>query len=361
MKLKDLFNLMVEKEASDLYLRTNAMPRARINGQVEVIHNDAMPKAEMLALTNLLLASEQRKQVFKEKQDIDFIHEEEGVGRFRVNVFTQRGSPAVVARHIHTSVRSFEELNLPAQLFKKFAEESKGLFLVCGPAGNGKSTAIASLIDHINSISAKHIITIEDPIEFLFKDKKSIINQRELGIDVRTYSHALRFVTQQSPDIIYIGNIRDEETMRAAITATELGTFVITTFHTINAVQTIVRMVNFFPPHLHDEIRIQLSLILKGTISLRLLARKDGQGRIPAFETMVVTPTIARLIREGKIQEIQNFIDEGTLFGMQSFKKSLVNLVKAGLVDSEEARKLSDSKDEFDQAMMGIRSKFDSE
>jgi len=358
-KLNDLFKIMVEKEASDLYLRTNATPRARINGTVEVIDETPLPKAELISITNFLLNNENNKRIYKEKFDIDFIHEEEGVGRFRVNIFTQRGTSAIVARHIHTKVKSFEELNLPVKVLETFGDTDKGLFLVCGPAGNGKSTAIASLIDYINGKSAKHIVTIEDPIEFLFKDNKSLINQRELGIDVPNYPHALRHVTQQSPDIIYIGNIRDEETMRAAVNATELGTFVITTFHTINAVQTIIRILNFFPPHQHDEVRMQLSLILKGTIALRLLPKKDGTGRIPAYETMVVTPTIAHLIKENEIKEIQNFIDSGDLFGMQSFKQSLVNLVKAGQVDVEEARRISDSKDEFDQAMSGLKSRFD--
>ena len=190
---------------------------------------------------------------------------------------------------------------------------------------------------------------------FLFQDKKSIINQRELGIDVHTYPIALRQVTPQSPDLIFIGNTRDKDTMAAVINATELGAFTMTTFHTINAVQTIHRIVNFFPPHLHEEIRIQLSLILKGIISLRLVPRKDGVGRIPAYETMIVTPTIARLIREGSTKEIQAYIDEGDLFGMKSFKQSLVRLVNENLVDEEEARKLSDSKDEFNLELKGIK------
>ena len=359
MKIQELFHRMVEKEASDLYLRTNAYPMARINGKLEVIGAAAVTKAEMLALVNLLLANERRIKIYKDNLDIDFIHDEADIGRFRINIFTQRGTPALVARHIHTKIKSFEELLLPVELCKKFCEESKGLFLVCGPAGNGKTTTIASMIEYINTISAQHIITIEDPIEFLFKDKNSLINQRELGLDVPSYPQALRHVTQQSPDIIYIGNIRDEETMRAAIMATELGTFVMTTFHTINAVQSIIRIVNFFPPHLHDEIRMQLSMILKGTISLRLLPRRNGEGRVPAYETMVVTPTIARLIREGKVQEIQGFIDQGELFGMQSFKRSLVKLVKEDMVDAAEARRVSDSKDEFDLALKGISSSFD--
>ncbi|HQP09973.1 MAG TPA: PilT/PilU family type 4a pilus ATPase [Candidatus Omnitrophota bacterium] len=355
MNTREVFSLMLEREASDLYLRTKAQPRARINGRVETLGGEPLSKSTMAAITNHLLGNEDRRRKFAENLDIDFIYDEEGVGRFRINIFTQRGSPAIVARHVHMTVKNFEELNLPAEVLKMFCEESKGLFLTSGPAGSGKSTTIATMIEYINNMSAKHIITIEDPIEFLFTDKKSIINQRELGLDVRSYPMALRYVTQQSPDIIYIGNIRDEATMRAAITATELGTFVLTTFHTINAVQTIVRIVNFFPPHLHDEIRMQLSMILKGTVSLRLLPRKDGQGRIPAFETMVVTPTISRLIRENRIREIQPFIDEGELFGMKSFKRSLVELVTSGLVEEHDARLYADSKDEFDLELKGLK------
>jgi len=355
MELKDLFHLMVEKGASDMYLRTKAIPRARINGLVENIADEPLSKKAMQGITMFLLGDEIRRKKFQENMDIDFIHEEPSIGRFRVNIFIQRGTPAIVARHVHTHVRTFEELDLPVEVCKLFCEETKGLFLVSGPAGNGKSTTIASMIEYINNISAKHIITIEDPIEFLFTDKKSIINQRELYLDVQSYPSALKHVTQQSPDIIYIGNTRDFETMKAAVTATELGAFVMTTFHTINAVQTIIRMVNFFPPHLHDEIRMQLSMILRGTISLRLLPRKDGSGRVPAYETMVVTPTVARLIRENRIREIQNYIDEGELFGMQSFKKSLVKLVKADLVEEKEALKHADSRDDFILELKGVR------
>ena len=352
--IKKLFQIMVERGASDLYLRTNAYPRARIHGRVETIGEEIIKKDIMFGFTAYLLANETRTRNFKTIQDVDFIHEEEGLGRFRVNIFIQRGTPAVVARHVHTRVRTFEELSLPVELLRLFCEEKKGLFLVCGPAGNGKSTTIASMIEYINTISSQHILTIEDPIEHLFTDNKSFINQRELGLDVPTYAQALKHVTQQSADIIYIGNIRDEDTMRAAIMSTELGMFVMTTFHTINAVQTIVRIVNFFQPHLHDEIRMQLSMILRGTLSLRLLPRKDGKGRVPAFESMVVTPTIARLIRESRIREIQNFIDEGELFGMQSFKRSLVHLVKKGLVEEAEAAKHADSKDDFNLELKGV-------
>jgi twitching motility protein PilT len=356
--IKELFRVLVERGGSDLYLRTNAYPRARINGRIEVVFDQTVERSEMTGIANFLLASEQRRKQFNEAMDIDFIHEEPDLGRFRINIFIQRGTPSLVARHVHMKIKSFEELCLPVDILKLFCEESKGLVLVCGPAGNGKSTTIASMIEHINATQAKHIITIEDPIEFLFKDGESLINQRELGLDVPSYASALKHVTQQSPDIIYIGNIRDELTMKAAVTATELGTFVMTTFHTINAVQTIIRIINFFPPHLHDEMRMQLSMILKGSISLRLLPRSDGQGRVPAFETMVVTPTIARLIREGKINDIQGFIDKGEMFGMQSFKQSMVKLVNSGMVRREDARALADSKDDFDLALKGIRNQF---
>jgi len=355
MNIRELFKIMIEKEASDMFINVDSMPRARINGVVQIIGSESVSKEAMVKISDQLMQTEDNRKKYAANWDIDFIYEEEGVGRFRINVSKERENPSICARHVHTKVRTFEELNLPTELLYKFAEEASGLLILSGPAGSGKSTAIASLIETINQKNQKHIVTIEDPIEFLFEDKKSIINQRELGNDVYSYVAALRHVIQQSADIIYIGVIRDEETMKAAITATELGSFVVTTFHTINAVQAITRIVNFFPPYLHEEVRMQLSIILKGVISLRLLPRIDKPGRIPAYETMVVTPTIARLIRENKIKEIQNFIDEGELFGMQSFKKSLVNLVKGGIVNEETARTFAESKDEFNLEMKGVK------
>lgn len=354
MDIQKAFELMVERDASDLYLRTKAYPRARVHGEVVQISDAMLTFEQMSGISNLLLANEHRRKMFADRLCAEFIHVEPGLGRFRINIFMQRGTPAIVARHVLTKINSFNELNLPDDVLKYFSEQNTGLCLVCGPAGNGKSTTIASMIEYINQRKSKHIITFEDPIEFLFADKKSLISQREIGLDVPSYPEALRAVTQQSPDIIYIGNIRDYDTMKATVTATELGAFAITTFHTINAVQTIIRILNFFPPHLHDEIRMQLSLILKGSISLRLLPCKDGKGRIPAFETMVVTPTIARLIRENSIREIQNFINDGEMFGMCSFQQSLINLVQQGLVDDKVARSYADSPDDFDLALKGI-------
>src|SRR3989338_6539034 len=355
MDIKKLLGTMVEKGASDLFLRVNAAPHARIDGKIQLADSHVVARQEIEALANFLLANDQRRKQFARNLDIDFIHTESDIGRFRVNILTQRGTPSVVIRYVTEKIVTFEELNLPTQLCRQFCEEPRGLILVCGPAGSGKYTAIASMMEYINSSSEKHIVTIEDPIEFLFKDRKSIINQRELGIDVSSYTSALRYITQQSPDIIFIGTIRDTETKQAAIGAAELGALVASTFHTINAIQTIERIVNFFPPYLHAEVRMQLSLLLKGIMSLRLLPRQDGKGRVPAYETMVVTPTIARLIREGSTKEIQSFIDEGELFGMKSFKQTLVKLVKDNLVTEEDARRFADSKDEFDLELKGIK------
>ena len=355
MKVKKYFQLMVEKNSSDLFLRAGGIAHARIDGKIQPIDQKPLTKEEIITISDFLLANDRQRDSFARNLDIDFIHVEDGLARFRINIFMQRGTPSIVARYVKDKVVTFEELNLPVDLCKQFCQEPRGLILVCGPAGSGKSTTIASMIEYINVNFQKHIVTVEDPIEFLFRDNKSLINQRELGLDVHSYPTALRHVTQQSPDIIYIGTIRDTDTMRAAISAAELGALVFSTFHTNNATQAVERIVNFFPPHLHNEIRMQLSLLLKGVISLRLIPRKDGQGRIPAYETMVTTPTITRLIREGNIPQIQSFIDDGQLFGMQSFKQSLVGLVKQDLVNEEDARQLSDSRDEFNLELRGIK------
>lgn len=354
MNIRQLLKTMVDRDSSDLFLSVNSKPRARILGIVQEIMDEVVTVKEMENIAEYLLGDGYRKVKFEKNRGVDFIYVEPDIGRFRVNMFVQRGTPALVARHVKSVIPSFDDLNLPSDLLRKFCGESNGMVLLCGPAGSGKSTTIATMLEHINETQNKHVVTIEDPIEYLFQHKKSMINQREIDVDVMSYPEALKHVTQQSPDIIYIGNIRDVDTMKAAINATELGTFVVTTFHTINAVQTITRLVNFFPPYLHEEVLNQLSVILKAVVSLRLLPLKDGSGRIPAYETMVVTPTIAKLIREGKVGEIQQFIDGGDLFGMQSFRKSLVHLVKSGKVAEEDARKRADSRDEFDLAMKGI-------
>lgn len=353
MNLQKYFKIMAQKEASDLFLRAHTVAWARINGAIQRLDHYEITDADMHELVETLLTEKDQKDYFAKNFDIDFIYVDPEAGRFRINLFLQRTCPTLVARYVKNKTKPFEELNLPEELCETLCQEKRGLILACGPAGNGKTTTIASMIDYINCRTEKHIVTLEDPIEFLFKDKKSIINQREMGIDFSSYPTALKHVTQQSPDILFIGTIRDEPTMRAAINAAELGVLVLSTFHTNNAIQTIERIMNFFPPHLHAEMSLQLSLLLKGVLSLRLLPRKESTGLIPAYESMVVTPTIARLIRERSFREIQPFINEGKVFGMKSFKQTLVQLVRDDLVEEHVARSAADSKDEFDIELSG--------
>ncbi len=354
MKLQKFFKMMVEQEASDLFLRAHAAPRARIDGNIHRLADDQVTEQDMKELVSMLLVDDNQREFFIKNADIDFIYVEPSLGRFRINLFMQRTQPSLVARYVKSHTKRFTELNLPVELCETFCQQKRGLVLTCGAAGNGKTTAIASMIEQINEMEERHIVTLEDPIEYLFKDKKSIINQREMGIDFQNYPTALRHVTQQSPDVLFIGTIRDEATMKAALSAAEMGILVFATFHTTNAVQTLDRIINFFPPHLHGEISLQLSLLLKGVLSLRLLPFKNQQGRVPAYESMVVTPTVARLIREQNIREVQSFINEGKLYGMRSFRQTLVDLVRNDLVEEEVARQAADSKDEFNIELSGM-------
>ncbi|MFA4843280.1 MAG: PilT/PilU family type 4a pilus ATPase [Candidatus Omnitrophota bacterium] len=355
MSIKKLLKTMVEKEASDLFYRAGGTPRLRVDGKV-VVAEDKLLSVDDVVIAMEEITTMKQREAFKTSMDVDFaFYSDEFQRRFRVNIFMQRNWPSIVIRNVRAKVSTFEELNLPAEAMKKLSLETRGLVLLTGSAGSGKSTTIASMIEYINNVSAKHILTVEEPIEFTFKDKSSLINQRELGLDVSSYAVALRAFTLQSPDVIFIGNIRDYETMAASLTAAETGALVLSTLHTINAPQSVERIVNFFPPHQHSQVRAQLSYLLKGVISLRLLPFKDKPGRIPAYEVMALSPTISRLIREGKTWEIPQFIEEGAVFGMQSFNQSLLKLVKDGLVSEEEAASFSDNRDEFTLALRGIK------
>ena len=355
MSIKEFFKIMRENNASDMFLRAGGIPRIRVDGRVCPLSEDVLSKADMDKIAQELIVTEQQKKKFQEDLEVDFAYPLEGVGRFRVIIFAQRGTPSIVVRYVRDDIQTFEELNLPVELLKKFASEKRGIVLLTGPAGSGKSTTVSSMIGYINTNMERHIVTVEDPIEFLFKDKKSIINQRELGLDVLDYPAALKHFTLQSPDVIFIGLIRDPQTMHAAITAAEMGVLLLSTFHTINAIQTVERIINFFPPHLHAEVRIQLSLVLKGIISMRLIPRKDAPGRIPACETMVLTPTISRILREGKVWEMRRFIEQGEMFGMQTFNQALIKLVRAGKISEEDAKLSSDSKEDFELELRGIK------
>lgn len=355
MSIKKYLKLMVEKNGSDLFYRTGTEVRMRVDGSIvtvdkEILSLNALNKA-VEELTN-----DKQKEYFKNNRDVDFAYYlEELKRRFRVSIFMQRNTPSIVIRNLNREIKGFEELDLPAQILQRLSKERRGVVLLVGSAGSGKSTTIASMMEYMNTNSHRHILTVEEPIEFVFDDKNSIINQRELGVDVVSYPVALRAFTLQSPDVIFIGNIRDQQTMSACLTAAETGVLVLSTLHTVNAPQTIERIVNFFPQHQHQEIRTEISYLLKGIISLRLIPLKDSPGRKPACEVMLLTPTISRLIRENKIWEIPRFIEQGSIFGMQSFTQSLIKLVKDGLVDESVAADFSDNKDEFFLALRGIK------
>ncbi len=354
MSIKELLKIMIEKDASDLFCRVGGVPRLRIDGKVTFLDGNTLNVDDINRFIKDITTEEQREK-FKQTCDIDFaIYLEELDCRLRVSMFMQRHTPSFVIRRVRNFIASFEELNLPVSVLTRLSLESRGLVLLTGAAGSGKSTTIASMLEYINTNCDKHILTVEEPIEFTFKDKRSLINQRELNLDVSDYRVALKAFTLQSPDVIFIGNIRDSETMSAAITAAETGTLVLSTLHTINAPQTIERIINFFPPYQHTQARIQLSYLLKGVISQRLIPLKAGKGRIPAYESMLLTPTVSRLIREGKGWELPRFIEEGAIYGMQTFTQSLIKLIQDDKISLEEAMSFADNKDELNLAIKGI-------
>jgi len=355
MDIKKLMQEMVARGGSDLFYRAGGTPRLRIDGKIISVGEHVLSVEDVMLATQQL-ANFKQLDIFRNNMDVDFaVYLDEFGRRFRVSIFMQRNWPSVVIRNVRNHISTFEELNLPVEILKKLSLETRGLVLLTGGMGSGKSTTIASMMEYINNNSKKHILTAEEPIEFTFEDKQSIINQRELGIDVASYAVALRAFTLQSPDVMFIGNIRDYETVSSAITAAETGVLVLSTLHTINASQSVERLINLFPPHQHQEARNQLAALLKGVISLRLVPSKDGLGRIPAYEIMLLTPTISRLIREGKVWEIPQFIEEGAIFGMQSFNQCLVKLVHEGKISEEDAVQSADSRDEFMLAFRGIK------
>ncbi len=355
MNIKDVLRIVCERDASDLFLKVDNVPYVRVYGEL-------MPLADFPALGIVdleraisTLTDDIHRKMLDNDMDTDYALDVEGLDRFRVSVFFQRGVPSIVMRRIKKNIPDFNALNLPDGVLKTLSQERRGLILMTGPAGSGKSTTIASMIEYMNNNFSRHILTMEDPTEFMFSDKKCVINQRELGIDVKSYLIGLRQVTLQSPDVVFIGTIRDLDTMSAALNAAEMGILVLSTVHTVNAAQTIQRIINFFPPYQHDEIRMQLSFLLKGVISLRLVPRVDGSGRVPATEVMTLTPTISRLIREGGISDIPKFLEEGALFGMESFKQSLGRLVKTNQISVDEAYKYADSREDLELAIKGIK------
>jgi len=350
MNLKDVFESMIASKASDAFLRAGSPLRLRICTEVKVTKDHEFTVDEVEGMV-LEILDEKKRHILKEERGYELTIWHGDKWRFRIGIFYQRNTLAMVIRTIDLSVPTFQGLNLPSNVMEKFSLERRGLILLTGITGSGKSTAIASLIEHMNQNLGRHILTIEEPIEFTFQDKKSMINQREIGKDVASYEAALKQFALHSPDVIYIGNIRDAETCRAALTAAETGVLVLSTLHTVNASSTIERIVNFFPPHQHHFVLTQLSLLLRGVLSLRLIPRIDGEALIPAYEAMLLSPTISRLLRENKMWEIPKYIASGDIYHMKSFNQCLTELVEAKTIDPKIALEYSDKPEELEMQL----------
>lgn len=354
MELKTLLEKMMKVNASDLHLKAGAPPVFRIDGRLVIEKSESLTP-EILKTMAYQIMTPSQQQVFERMKEMDFAIGVRGVGRFRVNIFLQRGSIAIAMRAIPISVKRVDELNLPSTL-KELSLKPRGLILCTGTTGSGKSTTLAAMIEHINENVSRHIITIEDPIEYLFRDNLSVINQREVLMDTISFSIALRHILRQDPDVILIGEIRDRETMDVALKAADTGHLVMSTLHTLNATETINRIISFYPPHQHQHVRVLLAATLVGVVSLRLLPRADGKGRIPAVEILISTPTIKEyLLDPVKTLLIQSAIEEGYgQYGMQTFDQSIFRLYKDGLISYDDAIQAVSNPDEFKLRLVGI-------
>jgi len=354
MDIERLFRAMVEQEATDLFLKVGNRPFLRIHGKLIAVGEQPLTREELVEFASELMGPD-RRQLFHAERELNFAFERAGLGRFRTNVLWQRGTMALVVRRIQRLIPSFAELNLPGEVLTRLVSEQHGMILVTGPTDSGKSTTIASMLDYLNQSAARHIMTLEDPIEFQFEEEQCIINQREVGVDTRSFSEGLKNVLRQSSDALFVSDIRDKETMESCLFAAEAGQLVLSCIHTNNIVTTVERLVAFFPPHQHQLIRLRLSLVLRGLISLRLLMRQDGTGRVPACEIMVASPTIRELLREGKTEQLPAIIQDGAMYGMQTFTQALYQLYRQGEVNLEEALRYADSPEELQLAVREIR------
>ena len=344
-----LLQTAVAQKASDLHFSAGLPPVLRLNGELIPMDGPPMDPKDTEAMAGLLMDEQQRK-TFEEQGEIDLAYSRPGLARFRVNIYRQRGSISIAMRLINTAIPTLASLGLPG-VIKAFTAYHKGLLLVTGPTGSGKSTTQASLIDLINQQRSCHIITLEDPIEYLHHNKNCMINQREIGHDSKGFSQALRAALRQDPDVILVGEMRDLETIQTAITAAETGHLVMATLHTVDAVQTIDRVIDVFPSHQQQQIRIQLANTLIGVLAQRLLRRRDGRGRLPAVEILVTTPAVRNLIREGKIHQIYSVIQTGGRQGMQLMDRHLEELCKQGLIERETALENASDPDELTRSL----------
>jgi len=345
MHIDELLHLLVKNDASDLHLRVGEPPVIRIHGNLTRLNMPVLTDRMMYDLIHPVMNTEKEMR-FEQTLELDTSYAVPGLSRFRVNIFRQQGHIGAVMRVIPFRIKTIDELGLP-QVTKQIAMLPRGLVLVTGPTGSGKSTSLAAMIDVINEARPGHIVTIEDPIEYVHRDKVCAINQREVGVDTHSFAAALKHVMRQNPDVILVGEMRDLETIQLAITAAETGHLVFATLHTTDAPQTIDRVIDVFEPEAQQQIRLQLATVLQAVISQTLLIRSDGQGRVAAFEVMICTSAIRTLIREGKTYQINTDIQTGQQFGMQTLDSSLLNLVSRGLVTFEDALSKTSNLNEF--------------
>ena len=355
MHVNDLLKIAVDHGASDLHIKVGSYPMMRVRGQLAAASEEKRLDHEDVVAISAAVMSTAQRQKFKEAQEVDLAYSVAGLGRFRCNIFQQRGTVGLVLRVIPMQIRTVDELGLPPVL-KTIGNEERGLVLVTGTTGSGKSTTLAAMIDHINRTRTAHVMTVEDPIEFLHRDQLSLINQREVSVDTRSFAQALRSALRQDPDVILVGEMRDFETIETALLAAETGHLVFSTLHTLDATETIIRIIAVFPPHQQKQVRLQLASVLKAVISQRLIPRLDGRGRAPAVEVMISTPFVRDcIVDKEKTHLIPGAIAAGTSqYGMQTFDQSIFGLYEQQLVSYEEALRWASNVDEFKLKVQGI-------
>jgi twitching motility protein PilT len=351
--MHDLLTILVERGASDLHITTGTYPQIRVHGALASLTQFEQLQPQDTQRLAYSVLNERQKQKFEEDNELDLSFGIQGLARFRCNLYRQRGAVACAIRLIPTKIRGFQELNLPP-IIEQMAERPKGLVLVTGPTGSGKSTTLAAMVDKINAERSEHIVTIEDPIEFVHQHKKCMVNQREIFSDTQSFKNALKYILRQDPDVVLVGEMRDLETIAAALTIAETGHLTLGTLHTNSCAQTMNRIIDVFPTNQQDQVRAQLSLVLEGVFCQQLIPTSDGRGRVMAMEIMVVTPAIRNLIREEKIHQIYSAMQAGQKFGMQTMNQSLLNLIQRGEISREEALNRTTDPQELVRLLEGV-------
>jgi twitching motility protein PilT len=361
MELNEILQIALRAGASDIHLKAGLPPMFRVDGALIPLKDARRLPPEEIGRMAFGIMNDYQKEKYKQTNEVDLAYGVPGLGRFRVNVFQQRGTLGVVLRVIPFKIQTIEQLMLP-KVLEKVAAEQRGLVLVTGTTGSGKSTTLAAMIDHVNATETCHIMTIEDPIEFLIRDKRSIVNQREVGVDTMSFGQALKSALRQDPDVILVGEMRDLETIETALTAAETGHLVMSTLHTLDATETINRIISAFPPYQQKQVRLQLGSVLRAVISQRLVPRADGKGRVPAIEVLLATGRVRELIEDkDRTKEIPDAIAQGHLsYGMQTFDQSLMALLKGGLISYEESLRQATNPDDFALRVSGISGTSDS-